>query len=101
MNARTFFLPIALLATLASAAVAATPLQHAGRAGDRCKITDPTGTPLNIRTIDKKITGTIGNGQIVYVTDYSADDAGKPWAFIETASGRKLGWVYREFISCF
>jgi hypothetical protein len=28
-------------------------------AGDRCKVTVPTGTPLNVRDINMKIIGTI------------------------------------------
>lgn len=71
------------------------------RAGGRCKVTDPTGTPLNIRDMSKNIIGTIANGKIVHVLRYGHDDAGKPWANVATPSGRPLGWVYREFISCY
>jgi len=84
-----------------AAAVAFAAFAAQAHAADRCKVTDPTGTPLNIRNIEKKIIGTIANGKIVYVTEYGEDDAGKPWALVQTATGRKLGWVYREFISCF
>ncbi|WP_036281494.1 SH3 domain-containing protein [Methylocystis sp. ATCC 49242] len=70
-------------------------------AGDRCKVTDPTGTPLNIRDIHKNIVGTIENGRIVTVQRYGEDDAGKPWAYVTTQGGKRLGWVYREFISCY
>jgi hypothetical protein len=70
-------------------------------AGDRCKVTDPTGTPLNIRDQHKNIIGTIGNGHNVIVQRYGEDDAGKPWAYVTTPGGKRLGWVYREFISCY
>ncbi len=70
-------------------------------AGDRCKVTDPTGTPLNIRDQKKAIIGTIENGRLVYVQRYGQDSDGKPWAYVSTASGKRLGWVYREFISCY
>ena len=32
---------------------------------------------------------------------YGEDARGKPWAFVETPDGDPIGWVYREFISCF
>ncbi len=70
-------------------------------AADRCKVTDPTGTPLNIRDQQKNIIGTIPNGRIVVVERMGADSAGKPWALVATPGGRRLGWVYREFISCY
>jgi hypothetical protein len=47
--------------------------------GERCKVTDPTGTPLNVRdSPNGKITGTL------------AHKTKKP-----------IGWVFREFVSCF
>ncbi len=70
-------------------------------ASSRCKVTDPTGTPLNIRDIHKNIIGTITNGHIVIVLRDGFDDAGKPWAYVANAGGQPLGWVYREFISCY
>ena len=34
--------------------------------GDRCKVTDPTGTPLNVRSAPNgKIIGTLANGTLV------------------------------------
>lgn len=70
-------------------------------AAGRCMVTDPTGTPLNIRDQQKNIIGTIPNGRIVVVQRMGEDDAGKPWALVATPGGRRLGWVYREFISCY
>jgi hypothetical protein len=69
-------------------------------AGDRCKATDPTGAPLSIRDQRKNVIGTIENGRIVLVQRYGQDDHGKSWAFVTTQGGKRLGWVYREFISC-
>ncbi len=72
---------------------------------DQCKVTDPTGTPLNVRASPNgRITGKVRNGTIVYIKQYSSDRNGKSWARIGTYRGRKyviLGWVYREFISCY
>jgi len=70
-------------------------------AGSRCKVVDPTGTPLNIRDRHKDVIGAIDNGRIVLLQRYGEDDAGRPWAYVTTPGGRRLGWVYREFISCY
>lgn len=86
-----------MLGALAGAIAWAAP----ALAGDRCKVTDPTGTPLNIRDQKKTIIGAIANGQDVYVQRYSEDSDGKPWAYVTTKGGKRLGWVYREFISCY
>lgn len=71
----------------------------------RCKVTDPTGTPLNVRASPNgRILRTIRNNTVVYVEEYSSDRNGKPWARISIPSknGRRvLGWVFREFISCY
>jgi hypothetical protein len=47
---------------------------------ERCKVTDPTGTLLNVRVKPNgKITGTLANGTLVAIIE-SADDAnGNPW----------------------
>lgn len=75
------------------------------KAEDVCKVTDPTGTPLNIRaTPNGKVVGTLKNGTEVYVEEDGSDDKGRAWAKISTTSkGKKkvLGWVLREFISCY
>ncbi|WP_442753747.1 peptide-binding protein [Methylocystis sp. JAN1] len=85
------------LGALAAVAAWAAP----ALAGDRCKVTDPTGTPLNIRDQKKNVVGTIENGRIVYIQRYGEDSDGKPWAYVSTQGGKRLGWVYREFISCY
>lgn len=73
-------------------------------AEDRCLVTDPTGTPLNVRTGPGQhgmVIGTIENGHRVYVVDHLTGDDGKPWAFIaDYGTRRDIGWVYRDYISC-
>ncbi len=64
-------------------------------------MTDPTGTPLNVRNIRGEILDTVENGRVVIVRRYGEDARGKPWSLIETPDGEPIGWVYREFISCF
>jgi len=87
----------ALAAGFAFAALVAAP----AFAMERCRVTDPTGTPLNVRDAGMTITGTIENGRIVLIRRYGRDSRGKPWALVETPDGEPVGWVYREFISCF
>ncbi len=85
-------LAIALVVVLAAAPAGAIP---------RCKVTDPTGTPLNVRDTDMNIVGTLDNDQIVLIKRDGADRRGKPWALVETPDGGEIGWVYREFITCY
>jgi hypothetical protein len=71
--------------------------------GDRCKVTDPTGTPLNVRESPTgKIVGTLANGALVAIVE--AKDAAncKPWVkIVDATTKRPIGWVFREFVSCF
>lgn len=68
-----------------------------------CKVADPTGTPLNVRaTPNGKTIGKVPNGTVVYVSQYDYDNKGRPWAMVFNAKTDKyIGWVYREFISCY
>jgi hypothetical protein len=63
---------------------------------DTCIVTDPTGTPLNIRaTPNGQIVGTLVNGTQVTVSDVAFDRQGNAWAYIG------IGWVYRQYITCY
>ena len=72
-------------------------------AQDRCTVTDPTGTPLNIRAAPNgRKLGTLPNGLNVSIVRTGPDNKGRPWALIRPwDSGRVEGWVFREFISCY
>lgn len=72
-------------------------------AQERCRVTDPSGTPLNVRTAPYgRIIGTIPNGRLVSVIDRARDQQGRPWVYIADArTGEPIGWVFREFVSCF
>lgn len=62
----------------------------------RCRVMDPTGTPLNVRSAPNgQIVGTLYNGTIVYIRGISYDSKGRSWANVGS------GWVYREFLACF
>ena len=75
-----------------------------------CKVTDPTGTPLNVRdTPNGKKVGTLRNGTKVIMTGDSTDSKGRSWALVYWKGGQRLkgssgadneGWVIREYISC-
>ena len=75
------------------------------RAETVCKVTDPTGTPLNVRTSPNgKIKGTLKNRQEVYIESIEYDAKGRPWARVGgyiLGDYKVLGWVFREFISCY
>jgi hypothetical protein len=61
-----------------------------------CVVTDPTGTPLNIRNAPNgRIVGTLRNGTPVEIQDVTYAPDGRPWAYIG------IGWVYREFVTCY
>lgn len=71
--------------------------------GERCKVTDPTGTPLNVRNgPNGTITGKLANGTLVAILDHADDSNGKPWLRVKDYTAKKpIGWVFREFVSCF
>jgi hypothetical protein len=73
--------------------------------GKTCRVSDPTGTLLNIRSSPNgRIIGKIQNGRNVYIQSVERDLKGKPWVLIavkERGRFRTLGFVLREFIGCF
>ncbi len=83
------------MAVLLSVSLAATD--------ERCKVTDATGTPLNVRASPNgKVIDKVANGKLVSNLAYEDDDNGKTWAQVEDHQTKKLiGWVFREFISCY
>lgn len=90
---------LGLLITALATSLTAAP----AFAQSRCAVTDPTGTPLNIReTPNGEIIGRVSNGAGIRVMNTSFDERGRPWALI-SPRGRNhvVGWVYREFVSCY
>jgi hypothetical protein len=71
--------------------------------GERCKVTDPTGTPLNVReSPNGKVIGTLANGTLVSVVESKNAANGKPWVKVRHyTTMQPIGWVFREFVSCF
>ena len=68
----------------------------------RCLVADPTGTPLNVRTIPNgKVVGTLSNGVPVVVLDHVSQN-GKTWVYIGRDPDQvPLGWVFRDYVNCF
>ena len=88
---------LSILAIAGFCAFAAT-----AQAADRCRVTDPTGTPLNVRDAPQgRILGKVGNGRLVQMIETDSDRNGKTWARVGTMDGRPMGWVFREFVSCY
>lgn len=92
------------LAISAVLLVASTTLEPvAAQRTGRCIVSDPTGTPLNVRASPQgRVVSTIRNGAQVRVTNTTRDHKGQPWAYIVGwENGREIGWVFREFVSCY
>lgn len=84
------------------ALIVTVTLSQSVLASDRCRVTDPTGTPLNLRdNPNGAVIGSIRNGLIVFIRDGASDGMGRPWVLISSPTGTTLGWVFREFISCY
>ena len=92
-----------LLAKTALAATILSATAIAAAAQSRCRIMDPTGTPLNVRTgPNGRIVGALPNGMLVTVLDRTTDGGGRSWVYVARYdSGRPIGWVFREFVACF
>lgn len=71
--------------------------------GERCKVMDPTGTPLNVReSPNGKITGTLANDTLVAIVETKDAANGKPWVkIVDYKTKKPIGWVFREFVYCF
>ncbi|NJL63022.1 MAG: SH3 domain-containing protein [Methylacidiphilales bacterium] len=81
------------------------PKADASNASTVCKITDPTGTPLNVRSHPNgKIINRLQNGKNVDITEIGYDNRGRHWVKVagyHNGKYREWGWVIREFVSCY
>ncbi len=70
-----------------------------------CQVTDPTGTPLNVRDQPNgQVINNLRNGREVYIEDTAYDSQGRPWVKVggyHEGKYRSWGWVFREFVSCY
>ena len=75
------------------------------RGMERCKVSDPTGSPLNVRSSPngKRIVSKLKNGTSIFIEDYRSDREDREWALVRL-TGKKvykpLGWVLKEFLEC-
>jgi hypothetical protein len=75
--------------TIVATALLLTATVANAATGDRCKVTDPTGTPLNVRSEPNgKIVGTLANGTLVSITEYKDDANGSPGSTSPTTRPR-------------
>ncbi|MCB1546481.1 MAG: SH3 domain-containing protein [Hyphomicrobiaceae bacterium] len=89
------------LGVAASVLVAQAMPATAQRTG-RCIVSDPTGTRLNVRNAPQgDVIGRLRNGTEVRIIDTARDHKGQPWAYVGYWRGGRIGWVFREFISCY
>jgi hypothetical protein len=94
---------ISLAAFLLAASLLSSAICVQAANGERCRIMDPTGTPLNARTGPHgTVLGTLSNGALVSIIDQTRDERGRPWVYVADYETRQpIGWVYREYIACF
>lgn len=83
-------------------AVDAPHYLHCAR--QRCRVQDPTGTPLNVRrapSLQDVVVARLDNARQVDVDDLQLDQAGREWALIRWKEGQKeyQGWAVRGFLS--
>jgi Bacterial SH3 domain len=67
--------------------------------GEGCRVADPSGTPLNVRSAPKSggsILGALNNGTIIKALEVRSD-----WVRIRPHNGPgKAGWVYAKYLDC-
>jgi uncharacterized protein YraI len=82
-------------------AAAALVLSASAASAQSCMVSDPTGTPLNVRaSAGGTILGTLRNGSNVTLIDTIDDSRGRRWAEVSAPGYRQSVWVFREFVSC-
>ncbi|MBK9083660.1 MAG: SH3 domain-containing protein [Rhizobiales bacterium] len=71
-------------------------------AGQICRVADPTGTMLNVRTApNMRVIANLANGLRVEMLQVVVGDDGKQWSFVADArDGRAIGWVFRPYLDC-
>ena len=81
------------------------PAQAQEISAKACQVADPTGTPLNARLQPNgKVVNRLKNGRTVYAQSSSTDNEGKPWVLVaikNQGSYKIMGYVLREFVSCY
>lgn len=90
-----------LLLTLSVAAITAVGASPTALAQSRCVVSDPTGTPMNVRAHPNgPILGALHNGAAVQILDVTVDGGGRPWAYVVPLGEGRRGWVFRAHLAC-
>jgi Bacterial SH3 domain len=86
----------------ANAAAAAEVLAKVRMTLGTCVVSDPSGTPLNLRAAPQgAVVSTLANGRSVQITDTKSDRKGQLWVQVASnESGERLGWVIQNSIIC-
>ncbi len=92
------------IGALAAALIIASSMTATNAASRRCKVTDPTGTPLNVRASPNgRVINRLRNGREVEILESGRDSRGRSWVYVGgyyKGRWRSWGWVFREFVSC-
>jgi hypothetical protein len=104
MNKKRVFCAL-LSASILAIGVNLNTKAYASNASTVCEVTDPTGTPLNVRNRPNgKVINRLKNGRNVDIVETGYDDRGRSWAKVagyHNGRYREFGWVIREFVSCY
>ena len=97
-----FLARIRLVALLLVVVLVSSTQVQAQRTG-RCIVSDPTSTQLNVRSAPQgTVRFSLRNGYEVYIIRIVRDHRNQPWALVKDwINDDMLGWVFREFISCY
>ena len=89
--------------TIVVAAISLMAMLPIAASAETCKVTDPTGTRLNVRSSPNgKVISTLKNGTKIRRVDHADDSQGRSWVLAYTEkTNKRIGWVYREFVSCY
>jgi S1-C subfamily serine protease len=73
-----------------------------GSFNDAGRVSDPTSTPLNVRTSPNgRILGSLVNGLAVKIIDETTDRNGASWNYIAKADDdMPIGWVFGTYLDC-
>jgi hypothetical protein len=67
---------------------------------ESCIVTDPTGTPLNVRSAPNgPIMRTLTNGFRIKILRIAAAN-GRTWVYVSDKAGQTIGWVFRPYVTC-
>jgi hypothetical protein len=77
--------------TLPGMGLAGLALPAPALAAEGGMVTDPTGSPLNVRWFDGKVIGVLHYGEIVRILRMGADKSGKPGAYVAYETNGSIG----------